>query len=222
MSKYAVMPLDDYTNVCETIREKTATTENIKSGDLPEKVNAVYKAGQKAEYDKFWDVYQDYGNRTNYANAFYNIGWNDETYQPKYNIVIVGNGYGCFGYSNITDTKVDIDISNSTNAGNFFYTCFYLKTIKKLIVSEKITSYTNFFKFCVALEDIAIEGIIGADISFADSNKLTHDSLMSIINALKDFSGTTTTKTLTLHADSKALLTDSEKAIATQKGWTIA
>ena len=29
--------------------------------------------------------------------------------------------------------------------------------------------------------------MIGANISFAQSNKLTHDSLMSIINALKDF-----------------------------------
>ena len=66
------------------------------------------------------------------------------------------------------------------------------------------------------------DSVIGANISFAQSNKLSHDSLMSIINALKDFSSTTTTKTLTLHANSKALLTDSEKAIATQKGWTLA
>ena len=65
-----------------------------------------------------------------------------------------------------------------------------------------------------ALENITIEGEIANSISFSYSNKLTHDSLMSVINALAIVE---TTKTLTLHADSKALLTDAEKAIATEK-----
>jgi hypothetical protein len=44
---------------------------------------------------------------------------------------------------------------------------------------------------------------------------------MSIINALKDYSGTSETRTLTLHAWAKARLSESDIATATQKGWTI-
>jgi hypothetical protein len=97
-----------------------------------------------------------------------------------------------------------------------------LHTIDKLIVNEGVVYSNSIFSSCTALANITFEGVIGNNISFIDCKALTHESLMSIINALKDFSGTTTTKTLTLHADSKALLTDTEKAIATQKGWTIA
>ena len=71
------------------------------------------------------------------------------------------------------------------------------------------------------LENITIGGEICSDISFSGNTKLTHDSLMSIINHLKDFSGTTTTNTCTLGSRNLAKLTDAEKAIATEKGWTL-
>lgn len=47
---------------------------------------------------------------------------------------------------------------------------------------------------------------------------LSHDSLMVIINGLQTVEG----KTLTLGAENLAKLTDEEKKIATDKGWTIA
>lgn len=43
---YAVMPMADYKNVCDKVREKTNTTEVIKSGEMAEKVEEVYAAGQ--------------------------------------------------------------------------------------------------------------------------------------------------------------------------------
>ena len=57
-----------------------------------------YIEGQQSEYDRFWDNYQDYGNRTNYEDAFNAAGgmWNDETFRPKYDLIF-GNGY--YGYS---------------------------------------------------------------------------------------------------------------------------
>lgn len=48
MSKHAVMPLTDYVNVCDALREKIGTTEPIKSGEIPKKVNDVYDMGQLA------------------------------------------------------------------------------------------------------------------------------------------------------------------------------
>ena len=48
----AVMPLDDYKRTCDTIREKTKSTNLIKSGEMPEGINAVYEAGQKSMVDE--------------------------------------------------------------------------------------------------------------------------------------------------------------------------
>ena len=52
--------------------------------------DAVYEQGvadgKQAEYDRFWDEYQDSGNRTNYEYAFAGLGWNEKTFFPKYNV----------------------------------------------------------------------------------------------------------------------------------------
>ena len=52
---------------------------------IAEKLNAVaenekkvYDAGKQAEYNDFWDVYQQNGKRTNYNQAFGNLGWTNE------------------------------------------------------------------------------------------------------------------------------------------------
>ncbi len=42
--------------------------------------------GKQAEYDAFWDLYQENGNRTHYNFAFAGYGWNDVTFKPKYDI----------------------------------------------------------------------------------------------------------------------------------------
>ena len=91
-------------------------------------------------------------------------------------------------------------------------------------VTETCIGYINPFFYQNEMKKLRFteDSVIAANITFAQSSALTHDSLMSIINALKDYSDTTTTKTLTLHANSKAILTDAEKAIATEKGWTLA
>ena len=187
---------------------------------IAENVPKVYDAGKKAEYDAFWDALQEYGNRDYYYYGFA-YRWNDECYNPKYPIFCGGsttnsaNGNALFRTSPITDTKVDVTILY--NAAGAFYGCTQLKTIKKLIVTE-VTSYSNTFYQCYALENIVIEGTIGKDIDFK-ACPLTYDSLMSIINALKSgVSGLT----CTLGTTNLGKLTDAEKAIATQKGWDLA
>jgi hypothetical protein len=117
---------------------------------------------------------------------------------------------------------------DTRNAGGRFTQTFYyaknLHTIDKIVLktdgSQNLNDYT--FYACDSLTNIVFEGIIGLGIAFERSSNLTYESLMSIINALKDYSGTTSTYTLTLHANAKAKLTDAEKAIITQKGWTLA
>lgn len=56
---------------------------------------------------------------------------------------------------------------------------------------------------------------------FSYNNMLTHDSLVNLLNNLKDLTGETA-KTLTLGTENLAKLTVEEKAIATNKNWTLA
>ncbi|MBR2885549.1 MAG: hypothetical protein IKB93_12320 [Clostridia bacterium] len=86
MSNHAVMPLKDYVDVCEKIRERTGSIDVIKSREMANGVNEVYEAGKKAEYDKFWDDYQNYGKRTNYKHAFAGVGWGGRRFYPKYSM----------------------------------------------------------------------------------------------------------------------------------------
>jgi hypothetical protein len=112
-----------------------------------------------------------------------------------------------------------LDISKSTN-NNSCFSCAYLVTIEKLIVSEGQT-YPNTFHSCHELVNILFEGVIGTNISFPNSNKLSDTSVQSIIDHLKDLTGQTA-QTLTFHKDVGNKLTDAQKATISAKNWTLA
>lgn len=138
------------------------------------------------------------------------------------------------------DTKVDLsqlartcndleelDLSEySLNIGVLSYLVYGNKGIKRVkgaLNCTNMTAATNAFSGAPLLEEIEFEpNTIPINLSFSECPKLIHKSLLSILNGLQDFSGTTTTKTLTLNKASKNLLTEEEKQIATKKGWTIA
>lgn len=155
--------------------------------------DAVYEKGKEAEYDSFWDKYQNQGNKTNYTYAFYSTRWDDTIYNPKYDI-IASNANNIFSQTGIKNTLVPIDITNVTggnSAGMFQYTS-KLETIKKLIVNED-SVYLNCFVSCTNLKNITFEGTIGRSISFADS-PLTVKSMKNVIEHLKDYSGDETNR----------------------------
>ena len=185
-------------------------------GDYDEGV----EAGKQAEYDKFWDAYQENGNRYDYAYGFYNLGWTDDSFMPKYDIKMRLNNYAAFCWSKIIDTKRTIDITAATNITNLFAWCAKLKTIRKLVVSETTPFNRGVFQACSALENITIEGLIGVSIAFTDSPLLTTDSVQSIINSLKDLTGATA-QTLTFHSDVKAKLTEEQIQQVWDKNWTL-
>ena len=192
---------------------------------IAENEQRVYEAGKsrgieegkEAEWNAFWDSYQDYGNRRAYNTMFYNAGWTEITFKPKYDFICTYAG-SMFAASRIVEINKTIDVTNSTSVATMFANATYLKTITNLIVSENNDLNGNVFLNCGALENLTISGTIGKNVDVHWSTKLSHDSLMSIINHLKDgVSGLT----VTLGATNLAKLTDAEKAIATQKGWTL-
>lgn len=186
----------------------------------------VYLSGRNDEYDAFWDAYQMNGIRSSYQYAFYHYGWDDKTFHPKYDIVPNG-GYttnSLFAHSRFTVLPVVVDLTKSTTElSSIFSGCTVLKTIRKIIFSESNTFY-NPFNGCTALENITVGGTIGQNgLSFQWSPNLTHDSLMSIINALADKSGDTsgTAWKLTIGAENCDKLSAEDFYIAWEKGWEI-
>lgn len=129
-----------------------------------------------------------------------------------------------FNSNKITRVPVVSTVSAS-NLTNLFGWAPAIVTIDKLILKEDGSQpfADNVFHTCNALENIVIEGKIGTNgFNVSWSTKLTHDSLMSIINALQDKSETGTTWAVTLGTTNLAKLTDAEKVMATEKGWTLA
>ena len=163
---------------------------NVESG------KTLYDNGVKNEQDRFWDNFQDYGNRNHYHSCFETNYWSDDLYNPQYDILCnkdASSGTGVF-YDNrvITDTKVAIIVENS-NIDTMFTRCSKLKTIRLLRVNglEKTSSA---FAGCNELENLTMEGELTLTMS-VPSPVLTKASITSVVNVL---STTASGKTLTL------------------------
>lgn len=100
---------------------------------------------------------------------------------------------------------------------SMFYGCTNLISIPQLNVS-RIDDMSNIFYKCTNLEEIHM---IGMKVKFniSSSTKFTREALVEILNNLAMIS---TTQTLTMGSTNLAKLTDADKQIATNKGWTLA
>ena len=75
------------------------------------------------------------------------------------------------------------------------------------------------FYYCTGLTTITGNPNFKVNVDFSSSTKLTHDSIMVVINGLQTV---TSTQTLKLGSTNLAKLTEADKKIATDKGWTLA
>ena len=128
-----------------------------------------------------------------------------------------------FSYANKITRVGVINTEKAPGLTMMFYATNSLVTVDKLILKDDGSQkLDNVFHNAKALENITIEGKIGySGLALDTAPKLTHESLMSFINALYDFSATGGTHTATFGATNLAKLTDAEKAIATERGWTL-
>jgi len=144
----------------------------------------------------------------------------------------------------LLECNVELDTSQTTNLSQTFYNCYftdiptivmpggvdnkwifannpYLTLIDGVIVEEN-TVFTGCFKGNTALEQVIFHGVIGQDgLDVSDCIHLNKDSIQSIVECLKDYSGDGTTHTVTLGAENLAKLTAQEIANARAKGWKL-
>jgi hypothetical protein len=211
----------------------------------------VFEAGKKSEYDAFWDAFQNKGTRDHYGYSFAGLGWSYKNYYPKYSMIpkyatsMFEQSRVDDVYSRLDEKNLVLDFSECIQIANVFYAAYTehlrridvrkaedlgnlfsysrIVTIEALVVDES-ASYRTCFVSSKELTNLTIEGTIGKNgFNVQWSTLLTHDSLMSIINALKDYSEDTsgTEWVVTLGAENIAKLTEEEILIAENKGWRI-
>ena len=217
-----------------------------------ENVPKVYEAGKNDFRDEFEKWFTANGARGTYIRAFNETDFNGYTFKTTIKPKLIAKMF--YNYKGTELPKnIDCSLSacsgnaESNSALATFSACAYITEIedykipaqhtyyqtfaycpklKKIAVirSNANTIYTITFEESNSLEDITFEGEIGRNINFQWSPLLTHDSLMSIINALVDYSEDNggITYTLTLGANNIAKLSEEEIAIIENKGWNYA
>lgn len=176
--------------------------------------------GKKSERDAFWDRYQNNGKRTAYNYAFANIGWNDKTFTPKYDLICYSASH-MFNSSEITDLAgilaergLTLDVARSTWATQMFMSSkithippidirkmesaesygymFYSQSIKTI---DKLITADN-IAYATTLFGIAysLKNLTIEGVIgkslSISASPLTVESAKSVINALKNYAGT--------------------------------
>lgn len=194
---------------------------------VAENVPKVYEAGQQAERDNFWDVFQNKGRANGYIYAFSYNRFSDKTYNPTYNIVASSSNSALnnvfYNTNTITDTKVAIDARNTNSISGLFYNASGIKTVRKLIVdSGVINGGNNAFYGCTSLENLTMQGTVVQSMNFGWSPLLSDASIDSIISCLKDLTGSTAL-TLTVHETVyNKMVANGKDALVTAKNWALA
>ena len=116
--------IEKFTAIADKIREKTGTEETMTANDFTDKIDEVFEAGKKAEYDRFWDAFQQSGTRETYSYAFA-YQWDENIFTPKYDIVPVIAEYMFRAFpctakpfdlvDKLQELNINLDFSKCTN-----------------------------------------------------------------------------------------------------------
>lgn len=132
-----------------------------------------------------------------------------------------------FSYTFLNCNSTSIPEIDTRGASAVEYLCTSTSTVitvdNIILRDDGSQTFKELFSWSTSIENIKITGVIGKNgFNVSSLSKLTHESLMSIINALQDKTGTSGTWTVTLGGTNLAKLTEDEIAIAEAKGWEIA
>ena len=199
--------------------KKVAVTNTVEK-QVPS-MKAFFEDGGKCAYstttsfDGCWQ-YSDTENVTDMSNMF--TSCSELATVPLFDTSNVTNMNNMFyNCSNLT-TVPQFDTSKVTSMAYMFCYCSNLANVP-LFDTSNVTNMSSMFNGCSSLEAIHMINI-NANLNISDSTKFTREALLEIIGNLK--AQTSGSKKLTMGSTNLAKLTDEDKAIATNKGWTLA
>lgn len=136
------------------------------------------------------------------------------SYNDTNNVAYMNN---MFYYCSNLQTIPQLDTSKVVNMEFMFYYCTQLTSIPELDVSS-CKKFDNMFQGCSSLNSIGMYGFTHS-INISQT-ALGHDALVAFLNQ----AGTAydNSQRITMGSAKLALLSDEEKAIATNKGWQLA
>ena len=128
----------------------------------------------------------------------------------------------CMSFTELDLSKWDVSQVSSMSA--IFNDCRNLTYLRLSNWNmQNVTNVSSMFGNTNSLSDLIMDGAIfpkkDLDIALHNSNNLTVESLLSVLNALPQLDGES--YYVQLGSDNIAKLSDEQKAIATNKGWTL-
>ena len=204
---------DFLTDVANAIRTKTQTTEPINAQDFSNKILSIQTGGGGENTLK---NLLDATKKCNYLFSLYSGTSVDDLIKPNdtENVTSMENMF--YMCDNLTHIPT-FNTSNVKKMYRMFGNCSKLTTIPALDVSN-VTDLSYAFTNCSQLKSILMTGIkVSFDIHW--STMFERSDLLIILNNLEPV---TATQTLKMGATNLAKLTEEDKAIATNKGWTLA
>lgn len=136
---------------------------------------------------------------------------------PQFNTSNVTNMSSMFYQCKALTSIPQLNTSNVTNMSYMFQYCTNLTTVPALD-ANKVTDMGSMFYGCSKLKSILMTNI-GVNLDIHASTEFEREDLLVILNNLKTV---TSSKKLIMGSTNLAKLTDEDKAIATNKGWTLA
>ena len=216
---------------------------SVKSGYQTTGMKAYFNAGGKCSNSTFIDLtnilkYGDTSNVTNMSYMFYSCSnlttipsldtsnvtdmnsmfssCSNLTTIPSFDTSNVTDMYSMFSYCSKLTSVPLLDTSNVTNMSYMFYRCSNLTTIPSFDTSN-VTDMNSMFSYCIKLTTIHMKNM-KVNFNISASTLFTRETLLEILNNLATV---TSTQTLTMGNTNLAKLTDEDKVIATNKGWTL-
>lgn len=147
--------------------------------------------------------------------SFFN-GCSSLTAVPLYNTSNVTSMGNMFSNCSSLTTVPQFDTSKVKYMNSMFGNCSKLTAVPQFDAS-KVTNMGYMFSGCTSLKSILMHGM---KVSF-DIHASTQFEESDLVTILNNLATVTSTQTLTMGATNLAKLTDAEKAIATNKGWTL-